>query len=218
MLKAIFFDHDGTLVNSEVEHCRCWRLVMQQHGINLSIADYMALYCGVPGLENAQMLIDAYGLAIPAIELSEEKEVATQAYLDKQPYPLMPQVRETLEYFQKTHLRLAVVSGATEQRILTSLDGHDIGGYFDFLCGANEVARNKPDPSLYLLGVEKSGFQVDECLAIEDTKVGVKSAIEAGLACCAIRNDYALDEDLSTATVVVNNMGEARRWVETNYL
>ena len=216
-LKAIFFDHDGTLVNSEPEHCRFWQAIMRQYGIELSTADYMALYCGVPGLENAQMLIDEYDLAVSASDLSRSKEAVTQTYLDKQPYPLMPEVHETLDWFQQQNVKMAVVSGAVEKRVLFSMQGHGIGEHFDFLCCGNEVARNKPDPALYKLALRKSGFQADECLAIEDTNVGVQSAIEAGLVCCAIQNDYAPDHDLSEATVVVSNMAEAQRWIEDSF-
>jgi len=102
--------------------------------------------------------------------------------------------------------------------VLSSLNGHEISSYFDFICSGDEVARNKPDPALYALALKKSGIQADECLALEDTSVGVKSAIDAGLVCCAIRNDYAPDHDLSEATIVVNNMEEARCWIRDNYL
>lgn len=216
-LKAVFFDHDGTLVNSEVEHCRFWQIVMQQQGVDLSTKMYMDLYCGVPGAENAEMLVEQYDLAISSAQLLQAKEVVTQAYLDQQPYPLISGVRDILDWCQQKKLTLAVVSGAIETRVLSSLNGHQITPYFKFICCADEVAQNKPDPAIYKLALEKSGFQADECLAIEDTNVGVQSVIEAGLTCCAIRHEYAPDHDLSMASVIVHNMAEARQWINANY-
>ncbi|MGB0849407.1 MAG: HAD family hydrolase [Thiolinea sp.] len=216
-LKAIFFDHDGTLVNSEVEHCRFWQTAMQQYGYTLTTAEYMAVYSGIPGLLNAQMLVDDYGMSVSSAELFQVKEAITQAYLDQKPYPLMPEVREVLAWVKQQSLVSAVVSGADSVRVSRSLQGNQISGYFDFVCCAEDVAHNKPDPAVYTLALERSGFKADECLAIEDTNVGVQSAIEAGLVCCAIRNDYAPDHDLSQATVIVNNMTEVRDWVRATY-
>ncbi len=224
MLKSIFFDHDGTLVDSEVEHFRFWEKAMKNHGVQLPEQQYKDLYCGVPGAQNAQMLVEEYALPILATQLAMEKETLTDHFLQTHTFELLPHVRQTLDYFH--HLRhqhasqapsIGVVSGAVHHRIMSSLNGHQLTKYFDFICGGDEVEHNKPDPAVYRLALKKSGFNADQCLAIEDSVVGVQSALGAGLAVCAIRSEYTVTHDFSMATAVVGSMEEAQAWIIENY-
>ncbi len=224
MLKSVFFGHDGTLVNSEVEHFRFWEKAMKNHDVTLPEQQYRDLYCGVPGAKNAQMLVEEYDLPIPATQLLLEKETLTDQFLETGVFGLLPHVKETLAYFQRLKQQYptkapstGVVSGAIHERIMSSLDGHHLTTHFDFICGGDEVEQNKPNPSIYLLVVEKSGAKTDQCIAIEDSVVGVKSALGAGLDVCAIRSEYTTGHDFSMATVVVNSMKEAKKWMMETY-
>ena len=178
----------------------------------------------MPGAQNAQMLVDEYALSIAAAQLAEEKERLTDEFLAENTFELLPYVRQTIVYFDglkggrsDQDLALVVVSGAIHERVMSSLDGHGLTGYFDFICSGDEVTQNKPDPAVYLLALEKTGFHADECLAIEDTVIGVDSALAAGLTCCAIRSDYTANHDFSMADVTVNSMEEARQWIVARY-
>ena len=61
--------------------------------------------------------------------------------------------------------------------------------YFDVITSGEDVANSKPDPAVYLLAMERLGVTANECVSIEDTENGIRSAIASGLVCCAVRND-----------------------------
>ena len=82
-LKAILFDHDGTLVDSEVTHFQLWKEVLEKHSVELAEQGYKDFYSGTPTPRNAEILVNKYNLAITPKALAEEKEKFTHAFLTK---------------------------------------------------------------------------------------------------------------------------------------
>lgn len=80
-LKAVFFDHDGTIADSEFAHFEMWRSVLRHYGIELSEQEYTSHYTGIPTTANAKTIVGNYSLRIPPAELAAEKAQATNHYL-----------------------------------------------------------------------------------------------------------------------------------------
>ena len=217
-LKGILFDHDGTLVDSEVTHFQLWKRVLEKHNVELAEQGYKDFHSGTPTPKNAEILVEKYSLSITPKELAEEKEVATHAYLKEQSFPLMSDSLATIQYFHQIGLKLGVVTGAGRFGVKSTLQAYDLEDYFDVITTGEDVALSKPSPDVYLLALEKLGLQADECIAIEDTENGIRSATAAGLICCAVRNDYSASHDLSIATEVFDNMEAAKNWISSNYI
>ena len=212
-LKAILFDHDGTLVDSEVTHFQLWKEVLNKHKVELSEQDYKDSHSGTPTPKNSEILVEKYKLNITPQALAEEKEKVTHEFLTHNTFALMPDSLATIQHFHKMGLKLGVVTGAGRFGIKSTLQGHQLEQYFDVITTGEDVANSKPDPAVYLLAMEHLGVKPNECVAIEDTENGIRSAIAAGLVCCAVRNDYSAGHDLSIATVVFNSMGAAKDWI-----
>ena len=79
---------------------------------------------------------------------------------------------------------------------------------FDFVLAGDVVRSKKPDPEIYLLALEKSGFEPDACIVFEDSSNGVKAAKAAGMNVVATVNEYTRDEDLSLADIIVTCLGD----------
>ena len=217
-LKGILFDHDGTLVDSEVTHFQLWKRVLEKHNVELAEQGYKDFHSGTPTPKNAEILVEKYSLSIIPKELADEKEVATHAYLKDQSFPLMPDSLATIQHFHNVGLKLGVVTGAGRFGVKSTLQTYQLEDYFDVITTGEDVPLSKPSPDVYLLALEKLGLQANECIAIEDTENGIRSATAAGLICCAIRNDYSASHDLSIATKVFDNMKAARNWISANYI
>ena len=215
-LKAILFDHDGTLVDSEVTHFQLWQAILTKYNIELSEQDYKDFHSGTPTPRNSEILVNKYKLTITPEVLAEQKEKRTHKFLANNTFTLMPDSLDTIQYFHKMGLKLGVVTGAGRFGVTSTLQGHKLEKYFDVITTGEDVAKSKPDPDVYLLAMERLSVEPSECIAIEDTENGIRSAIAAGLVCCAVRNDYSAGHDLSIATKVFDRMADAKSWIIAN--
>lgn len=211
--KAVLFDHDGTLVDSEAVHHALWNQVLQPYGVEIPRDVYMQHYSGVPALANGEDVRQRYGLSSSADALAEAKNNAAAVYLQTHAFPLMPGVRESLARLNAAGLRKGVVTGARMFAIAATLRSHAMAPEFEVVVSADEVVHSKPAPDCYLLALQQMGLQASEAVAFEDTEHGVASAIAAGVACVAIPTPMSAAQDFSAATVVVQDMAAAVDWV-----
>lgn len=216
-IKALLFDHDGTLVDSETIHFEIWQELLKKYDVILPEANYKSYHSGTPTPRNAEILVDHFKMAISPIDLAKEKNQSTQLFLGNQKFPLMPYVKDTIEYFHALGFRLAIVTGAGRYGVNSTLKGHNLEKYFDVVSTSEDVAKSKPDPGVYLYALQQLGISSKEAIAIEDTENGIKSAKAAGLICCAVKNAYSASHDLSLADEVFENMREAKEWIDKQY-
>ena len=216
-LKAVFFDHDGTLVDSERVHYELWRDVLVTHGVALPEEQYRLCYAGVPTLDNAVDLVARHALAIPPLALAEEKRAATRAYLARQAFPLMPGAKEAVGHFCAAGVRVAVVTGSTRPDVDDTLSWHSLGGSVKIVISGDDVRRNKPAPDCYLLALQRVSASPSECVAIEDSEHGVLAATSAGLVCVAVPNPMSRHQDFRRASAVVTSLADAVRWIDSAF-
>lgn len=218
-IKAILYDHDGTLVDSEVIHFGIWQKVLEavEPAVKLDIGDYQTYLAGIPTPANAAFLKKRFALEISAIELTVLKERATQEYLSSDCFPLLPGVLQSFAIFSELGLSLAVVTGAGREAVTRSLQGHRLNSMFQLVISADDVNRSKPAPDCYLLALQKLGLSAQECIAIEDTEHGAKAARDAGIDCVVIPNSMSKEQNFEHASKVCDSMLQATDWITKHY-
>ena len=210
--KAVLFDHDGTLVDSEGQHWTLWNQVLKPYGVALTQAQYKDFYAGVPTDANAADLVARFGVQESPEVLARLKNESAQAYLQANAFPLMPGVRESIAQLQAAQLRMGLVTGARAYAIAATLRSRDLAPHFETVVAADDVVYSKPAPDCYLLALQRMGLQAHDTVAFEDTEHGVAAAIAAGLACVAIPTEMSASHDFSAATVTLPSMQDAVRW------
>lgn len=216
-LEAVFYDHDGTLVDSEIVHYQIWREVLKPFGVLLAVEYYRDYCSGIPTITNSRDLIAHFDLDISAQELTEIKEKAGQNYLSSNRYPLMDGVVESIAFFNRHNIPISVVTGAGRLAVDRSLEKHQLADCFHSVISADDVTHSKPAPDGYLLAIEKLGVNVENCIAIEDTSHGAASAKAAGLDCVVIPNSMSQENVFEHATVVCDSMNDAVKWIADRY-
>lgn len=211
---AVCFDHDGTLVDSEPIHYRLWRDVLAPHGVDFTQRQYQESHAGVPTAENAHDLVQRHALAVDGPALADQKHAAMTRFIEREAFPLMPDVPACVAQLHAAGLRLAVVTGAVRVSAQATLREHALAPYFELVVTAEDVARNKPAPDVYLLAAQRLGLAPAQCVAIEDSAPGVAAAAAAGMACVAIPHAISRHHDFSLATVVVDSLPQAVAWIE----
>ena len=213
MVKAVLFDHDGTLVDSEGLHCRHWQTVLSAYDIDLTEEIYKATMAGIPTPTNAENLLAKHGLRCQPETLVEQKGEATRAFLAVEAFTLMPGAEAAIQRFHGAGFKVGVVTGAGPSGITATLKAYDLARFVDVVVTGADVAESKPAPDCYLLALERLALSAADCAAVEDTEHGVQAARSAGIRCAAVPNAYSAHQDFTSANAVFESMRQAADWL-----
>lgn len=215
MLKAIIFDFDGVIANSEPAHFITFQRVLSEEGIFISEKDYFKKYLAMDDRGAFSTALTDFGKLSDPIYISElifRKSSYFEHYLKEE----MPVYPETLTFVRsiKGRFPLAINSGALRAEIDAVLSRVALKDAFPLIISAENISKCKPDPEGYLKALNclnqihpELKANAYECLVIEDSVGGIKSAISAGMKCVAITNTYP-KEALSEATLIVSSLSE----------
>ena len=208
MIKAIVFDFDGVLADSEPLHLRAYQTVLAPLGITLTREEYYRDYLGYDDEGVFVRLAAAHGLDSGATNTEELIARKTRVFdaLIASGNILYPRAADCVERMAATY-KLGIASGALRHEIEATLRGARLDRYFRFIVGSGDTAEGKPAPDPYRLAAELHGIAPAECAAIEDSRWGIESAKAAGLACVGITNTYPR-ESLSAADRVIDSLDE----------
>lgn len=215
-LRAILFDHDGTLVDSEPVHFQTWVGVLAGHGVTLSEQQYITHYAGVPNRAGAIDIVQRFGLNLDPVALAGVKNDAIDEYLLRSAFPLMEDVLDAVNEFHRAGLTLAIVTGASSNAAHATLRAYDLQAKFATVVSGDDVRASKPAPDCYLLALERLGFEADECIAVEDTQHGLQAARGAGVPCIVVPTRMSRHHDFTGALAVLGSMAEAIAYVRNS--
>lgn len=216
--KALLFDLDGTLVDSEHFHFNTWNELLAESNIQLEYTDFLKNYAGIPLPGNAKRLKELYEIDSPLELLIARKENLTVERLKTSTIELMPHVQETLDFFKEKGLAMALVTASKRPDVDEMFKKNGLEKYFDLLITRSDVVNSKPDPESYNLAVEKLGLEKSDCLVFEDTLNGLKAAKAAGLTCFAIQANTDDHLKLSAADKIFLNFQIVKNFLEENEL
>ena len=178
MIKAAIFDMDGLLIDSE-------RVIMQgciqaaaSIGITYTQAEYVELV-GRIWSDSTRLMTQQLG----SEENFQQVMQGLNAYLDacNHVFPLKSGAQALLQFYQAQGIICSVASSSPMPHITHRLTHTGVLDYFSHVTSGQEVTRGKPHPDIYLLALQKLGLQADECIAFEDSELGARAAIAAGL-------------------------------------
>lgn len=217
-IKALLFDLDGTLIDSEFFHFECWNEILKDYGVSLTYEDWLKNYAGIPLPKNAQNLLIKYSIDAVLDDIITRREALTLERLKTNDVNLMPFVLEFIEFFHSKGLILAIVTSSPRKDVDAIFQRNGFGEYFDLIITRTEVSKSKPDPESYNLCVEKLNLIKTDCLVFEDTINGVKSAVAAGITCFAIQSDIGAHKNLKLADQLFLNLAQAKDYIIENSL
>ncbi len=178
-IKAIIFDMDGVILDSESISDITWRKAGDETGV--TVTDEILNACrGSNKNDTIQTLKKYYGQDFDSEAFLERTSELFHEIEEKEGIPLLPYAREILEYL-KPHYRLALASstrGATVERQLRAAGVID---FFETRTTGEMVEHSKPNPEIYLMACKSIGMKPEDCVAIEDSLNGIRSAHAAGL-------------------------------------
>jgi HAD superfamily hydrolase (TIGR01509 family) len=221
-LKALIFDVDGTLAETEEAHRESFNDAFAAFGLdwNWDRELYRKLLQVTGGKERLLHYINEWqpqGSAAARLAFSAIYEDASSRYgqlVESGAAPARPGVRRLVREAHKKGVRLAIATTSLEDSVITLLRaifGEDGPGLFGVIAAGDAVATKKPAPDIYFLALEKLGCSPQSCVAIEDSTNGILAARAAGLSVLACPSRYLRGDDFSRATSVLTDLGEPER-------
>lgn len=200
MIRAIFWDNDGVLVDTERLYYRATRQVLAPAGIDLTPELYRELFL-VQGRGAWHLAAD---MGMPADEVAQLRQRRNEIYgeLLRGERLVVDGVRETLDLLRGRCLMGIVTSSRKDHLALIHRDS-GLLPHFVFVVANGDYRQSKPHPEPYLKALERSGCRPDECLAVEDSRRGLISARAAGIRCAVIPTDITRGSDFAGAQAVL---------------
>ena len=217
MFRAVIFDFDGVITDSEVLHLRSFNKILERFDLQISSRDYYRNYLGLSDFDLFTLLIEKNIIKVSKGsigDLIKQKNVIFEELMENDG-KIIGGVREFLDTLRNKAITMAICSGALSAEIELILEQANLRSYFEFIVAADHVGRGKPSPEGYLLAIEKLGFGKlpgligSECIAIEDSHWGLEAAKAAGMHTIAVTNSYDADQ-LTTAEMVVSDLREIK--------
>ena len=186
-IKAIIFDMDGVLVDSEPAHQELVRQFFAEHGFDVPTEQLTALV-GCSGSYFVRRAEEWWSHAPGKTDEERALDVMSVFQRWKDGYGPIDYaslhnqgVRETLQTLSTRNIRLAVASSTSHEGIREELGENDLLPLFEVVVSGEECRRGKPSPDVYLKAIEHLGLGPDDCIAVEDSDRGIASALAAGL-------------------------------------
>ena len=208
-IRAVVFDLDGVLADSEGLHILAWEEIAREYRL---AEDRMPLHdwIGYPDTEIVKDVVREHGLSISPEDLLAHKRRIFRRLIAEMLKPIPGSV-EALSELDSIPLALATSSSRSEADLMLRILG--VKDRFRTIVTSNDVKRSKPEPDSYLLAVQRLGVAPEYCVAIEDSATGVQSARQAGLTVLAVTNSLPA-ERLTAAHEVFASTAEAVDWIK----
>jgi HAD superfamily hydrolase (TIGR01509 family) len=179
-IRAVIFDMDGTLLDTEAAQHRAFEATGTALGWPLS-HDMLNGMVGISRDLNQLMLAEKLGPNFPLAQFYEDSDVLFEAAVDAG-LPLRPGAQIILDHFRDTGVPLALCTSTQGGKAQARLEQAGLLHYFDVVVTRSDVTHAKPHPEPYLLAAQRLGVDPADCVAVEDSYAGVRSAVAAGIA------------------------------------
>lgn len=174
-MKAVIFDMDGLLIDSEIISYKLYQDFLRPYGYEFSVDFYAQNYSGKTAVANMNAIIEKYNLPIDAKEGMAQIAVVEKKYI-KEGIDLKFGAKELLKYLKDNNYKIALASSSIKERALTILKSHNIQDYFDEMVFGVEIKRSKPYPDIFLKACQKLNEDPKDCLVLEDSEAGIQAA------------------------------------------
>lgn len=207
MIRALIFDFDGLILETEEPIYRSWQELYKAHGCNLAYETWAKIIGTADyAFEPLAELERQAGRELDREQLANRQRQREMDLILQQ--PVMPGVVEYLRTAKQLGLKIGLASSSTCQWVTDHLARLGLLSYFDSIYGSDDVDQTKPDPELYLCVLDDLSVEPQEAIVFEDSPNGVLAARQAGIFCVAIPNAMTRDLPLDKADMRLESLAE----------
>lgn len=211
--KALIFDMDGLMLDTEGFYKRSWTQTAKEMGFDLTDELYLKLI-GITVADAEQVLADAFGSGFSVEKFHVRAESLYNELHEREGIPLKPGIRELLIWAREEKVVCVVGTSTVRDEAKRRLEHHQILEYFHDVIGGDMVTHGKPHPEIFLKAQQSVGIEPHDCLVLEDAHSGLMAAKAGGMRSCLVPDLLPpSDESRAIAEGVFKSLHEVRTWL-----
>jgi beta-phosphoglucomutase len=216
MLRAVIFDFDGVIADSEPLHFKAFNLALDKHGVAIPKEKYYADYLGFSDKDCVRVINKDYNLGMEVADyddfIKRKGEFFDRLALCES--SIIEGAAEMVNMLKQNSIRVAICSGALIDEIKLMLSMSGFSDSFEFIVAADDVEKGKPDPEGYLMALDRLNSTGDgpigpqECLVVEDSHWGLEAAGAAKMRRIGVTNTYPEEALEPFCEMTANNLAD----------
>lgn len=208
MLKAVLFDMDGVIVDTEPLHHKAYHGMFKEVNIDVSDTLYNS-FTGKTTLEVCETLCSHFKLLKHPTELIKiKRRIFKKLFFNDPDLKLIDGVEDLIKDYYNNGITLVLASSASMLTINNVFERFNLNQYFVAKLSGADLAASKPHPEIFINAAKASGFSPNECIVIEDSTNGIKAANAAHIFCVGFKSPHSKNQDYSTADIVIKSFSE----------
>jgi len=205
MLKAVIFDMDGVIINSEPMHHKAYHDMFDEVGIQVSKEMYES-FTGQSTINICKRLCEHFNLSeSPEALVALKRKHYKQFFDTDSSLGLIDGVLNLIKNYHESGLTLVLGSSASMSGINMIFERFNLNKYFKSKLSGADLKQSKPHPEIFIKAAEATGFKKEECLVIEDSTNGIEAAKSAGIFCVGYDSFHSKNQDYSKADILIND-------------
>jgi HAD superfamily hydrolase (TIGR01509 family) len=211
LVKAVLWDNDGILVDSEFVFYEITRAAFATLGLELTKEIWGLEFLG-EGKSSREIAREMGADPAAYRQVLDTRNARYRELLRENPPPVRSQVRETLRRLCG-RVKLGIVTGCHRDQFDSMHRSSGLPELFDVIITGDDHKEPKPDPGLYLEAIEALRLPGGDCIAVEDTKRGLLSAVNAGIDCIVVPTELTRMQDFSGALAVESEISDVLKHI-----
>ena len=194
-MRAVVFDMDGVLFDTEVVCMKSWTAIAARRGLPM-MEEVFPKCIGLNANDSRQVVLEAYGEDFDYPVFRQETAEWFRNYIEENGLPIKPGVHRLLDWLKENGYQIGLASSTRGESVFSHLKQAGIGGFFETVVTGDMVEHSKPRPDIYLLACERLGVEPGQAYAIEDSPNGIRSAYAAGMCPLMVPDMLQPDEEI----------------------
>lgn len=208
MLKAVLFDMDGVIVDTEPLHHKAYFQMFDHVEIEVSETHYQT-FTGQSTINVCKHLCEHFKLQQRPEDLVKiKRQIFKNLFINDSSLQLIDGVSQLIEEYYSSGLTLVLASSASMQTINSVFDRFELNKYFKGKLSGADLKASKPHPEIFLKAAKTAEVDKRNCFVIEDSTNGIQAAVSAGIYCVGFKSPHSKNQDYSKANMVISDFSE----------
>lgn len=193
--KAVIFDMDGVIFDTERVYLEIWKSVFEKYGYKMT----KELYITVMGTGRKNVIktfLENFGDDLPIEKMYEEKDNQLFYIIENQGIPLKKGVKELFSMLKEKNYKIALATSAKRDRVEKQIKDKWLKESFDAIVCGDDVEKGKPSPDIFLKAAKEIDVEPENCFVVEDSPAGIKAAFSGGMKGIHVEDLKVADEDI----------------------